>query len=429
MAGGIIGTIMSFDSPDSQIKSTKKSKLFYGYVIVIACFFIMTVYWGTTFSYGIFFDSLIKEFNWSRAATSGAYSVMTLIFGLTSLIIAKLCDKYGPRFVIGTCGLLMGIGYILLSSIHALWQLYLYYDIFIAIGMGSYISLMPVVIRWFVKRRALMIGALSSGMGLGSVIFPPLAHRLIATYQWRFSFIIFAVIITVVVLIATQFLKRDPYGVGLKPYGESETAGKGDNARGASLPQALHTRQFWLIGGMYFTYVFCQSAILIHIYIHALRLNVPSASAASIVSVYGVFQILGMNVSGYLADRYSNKMVAVASFILLTISLVWLLILARDTMTFFVFAFIMGYASGSMQIMFSPIIAEVFGLKSQGVILGAISFIASFGAASGSEVAGYIFDVNQSYTLAFIICAVLAAAGIAYASLIRPIARGKVEVS
>ncbi len=139
------------------MEEAQKPKVFYGYVIVVACFFIMTIYWGTTLSYGIFFNSLIKEFGWTRAATSGAYSVMALMFGLTGIIIAKLCDKYGPRIVIGTCGVLMGIGYILLSRINVIWQLYLYYGVFIAIGMCSYISLLPMVTRWFTRRRALMI--------------------------------------------------------------------------------------------------------------------------------------------------------------------------------------------------------------------------------------------------------------------------------
>jgi len=174
---------------------------------------------------------------------------------------------------------------------------------------------------------------------------------------------------------------------------------------------------------MYFIYVFCQSAILVHIYIHALHLNVPPAGAAVIVSMYGVFQIAGMNVSGYLADRYSNKTVFFLSFILMTVSLIWLLVLARNTLTFYMFAIMMGFASGSIQILFSPIIAEIFGLKSQGVILGSVSFMASFGAASGSVIAGYIFDVSGGYTLAFIICAVLAASAVVDTSLVRPIAQ------
>jgi MFS family permease len=398
-----------------------RSRIFYGYVIVIACFFIMMVYWGTTFSYGIFFDSLIKEFGWSRAATSGAYSLMTLIFGFSGMVIAKLSDRYGPRIVIGACGTIMGIGYILLSRIDSIWQLYVIYDIFIAIGMGSYISLLPMVIRWFTRRRALMTAALSSGMGLGSIIIPPIAQKLISTYQWRTSFLIFAAIVIVVVLVATQFLKGDPRKIGLRPYGENVNEEKTVNLTGLSLPQAIRTRQYWLVDGMYFAYVFCQTTILVHIYLHALGLGIPAANAAGIVSVYGVTQIVGMYAVGFIADKFSNKRAFLICFILLTVAFAWLLFLARDILTLYLFAIMMGFAGGGMQILFSPTIAEIFGLKSHGVILGSASFLASIGSAAGGFVAGYIFDVNHSYTLAFIICGCLAALAIIITTLVRPI--------
>lgn len=388
----------------------------------------MIVFWGAAFSYGIFFNSFIQDFDWSRATISGAYSVMGLMFGLTSIPTARLCDKYGPRIVIGACGVIMGIGYILMSQVHHIWQLYLFFDIFIAIGMGSYISLLPMAVKWFTKRRALMTAALTSGMGLGSVIFPPIVHYLISIYQWRFTYIILAVVIIVVTLIASQFFKADPRKIGLRPYGESPAESKIDVLTGITPKQAVRTRQFWLICALYFTYLFCQTMILVHIYIHAIGLDVPSASAAGVVSAIGIFQIVGMNVIGYTADRYSNKTGFRIAFSFMAISFIWLLLIARDTPTFYVFGAIMGFAGGSMQILFSPIVAEIFGLKSHGVILGSISFFASWGSASGSFIAGYIYDVNHSYNLAFIICCILALLAIVNISLIRPIGGKKDEI-
>jgi OFA family oxalate/formate antiporter-like MFS transporter len=402
-------------------EAAPKSKIYYGYVIVVACYFIMMVYWGTTFSYGIFFDSLLKDFGWTRAATSGAYSLMTLVFGFSGMVIAKLSDKYGPRIVIGACGTLMGIGYIFLSRITEIWHLYLGYDIFIAIGMGSYISLLPMVARWFTKRRALMTAALSSGMGLGSILFPPIVEKLISIYQWRTSFLIFAAIVIVTLLIATQFLKWDPRRLGLKPYGESETGNATLKLTGLALPQAVRTRQFWLLGAMYFSYVFCQTTVLVHIFLHALGMNVSPANAAGIVSIFGVLQIIGMYVNGYIADKFRNRAAFLICFVLLTLSFIWLIFVARDVLTFYIFGAILGFAGGGMQILFSPMTAEIFGLKSHGTILGSLSFLASFGSAMGGFLAGYIFDINKSYTLAFIICGSLAFLAIIYTLLVRPI--------
>lgn len=407
------------------MEAAQKPKIFYGYIIVVACFFIMMVYWGMTYSYGIFFDSLIKEFGWDRALTSGAYSIMGLLFGLTSIPTAKLCYKFGPRIVIGSCGVFMGIGYILMSQIHYSWQLYLFYDVFISVGMGSYISLLPLVIRWFTKRRALMTGALSSGMGLGSVIFPPIVHQLISVYQWRATYIILGVVVIVVTLIASQFLKWDPRNSGLRPYGETESENRSFKLTGIAANQAVRTREFWLVCLLYFTYLFCQTSILVHIFLHATDLKVPAASAVGIVSVYGIFQIIGMNVLGHTADKTSNKKAMLIACILMTISFIWLIFVARNIPTFYIFAAIMGFAAGSMQIIFSPMLAEIFGLKSHGIILGYVSFVACWGAASGAFVAGYIYDVNHSYTLAFIIGTILAAGSVLTTLYIRPLA-GKI---
>jgi MFS family permease len=180
------------------------------------------------------------------------------------------------------------------------------------------------------------------------------------------------------------------------------------------------------VGALYFSYLFCQTMVSVHIYVHAKGLNVPSASAASIISVYGIFQIIGMNIIGYTADRFTNKMGFRIAFSLMVVSFVWLLLVARDATTFYIFGAMMGFSARSMQILFSPMVAEIFGLKSHGVILGATSFMASWGAASGSLVAGYIFDVNHSYAPAFMISSILALLAVVNVSLVRPL-EGKVR--
>lgn len=270
-----------------------------------------------------------------------------------------------------------------------------------------------------------MTGALSSGMGLGSVIFPPIVHQLISVYQWRATYIILGVVVIVVTLIASQFLKWDPRNSGLRPYGETESENRSFKLTGIAANQAVRTREFWLVCLLYFTYLFCQTSILVHIFLHATDLKVPAASAVGIVSVYGIFQIIGMNVLGHTADKTSNKKAMLIACILMTISFIWLIFVARNIPTFYIFAAIMGFAAGSMQIIFSPMLAEIFGLKSHGIILGYVSFVACWGAASGAFVAGYIYDVNHSYTLAFIIGTILAAGSVLTTLYIRPLA-GKI---
>jgi len=186
----------------------------------------------------------------------------------------------------------------------------------------------------------------------------------------------------------------------------------------------LRTRQFWLTGGLYFTYLFCQLVIITHIVIFALGLNISPASAAGIISVFGIFQIIGMNSLGFLGDKLGSRKTFVIAYVLTAASFIWLLFMAQDTITIYIFAAIVGFGSGGNQVLFSPAVAEIFGLKSHGVILGTVSFVGSFGAALGAFSAGLIFDLTQSYTLAFIICVVLTALAAVYVLLLKPIRSG-----
>ena len=143
-------------------------------------------------------------------------------------------------------------------------------------------------------------------------------------------------------------------------------------------------------------------------------------SAANILAIVGALCVVGMNISGQSADRIGNKQVLIISFILMTVSFLILLV-ARTTWTYYLFAAILGLAYGGMQVLFSPLVAELFGLGSHGVILGSAGFSGSVGAAAGPFVAGWIFDSTRSYDAAFLLCLIMAVVSIILASLLRPI--------
>jgi len=404
-----------------SLTGSKKPSFFYGYVIISACFLMMVVWWGTYHSFGVFFESLLVEFGWTRAMTAGAISLNNIFFGLFGIVIAKLCDMVSPRIIIGACGFALGLGYLLISQVSTIWQLYLYYGVLIAIGMGAYIAILPIVTRWFVRRRGLMTGVVFSGMGLGTVIFPPLASRLISIYDWRLSFIVMGIIALVMIVLAAQFLKRDPRQVGQLPYGESEVKLEGSvsEARVFSYHEALHTRQFWQVCGMYFIFLFCLLIVTVHIVIHATGIGISAANAANILAIVGAFSIVGMNIMGMAGDKFGNKLAFVTSFVLMAIAFLWLL-LAGETWMFYLFAVVFGFAYGGMQVLFSPMVAELFGLSSHGVILATASFTGAVGAAVGSALAGHIFDITNSYSLAFLICVIIAIVGFVLTLLLRP---------
>jgi MFS family permease len=410
------------DSEREIVKSAGEPRFFYGYVIVAAAFLILMTALMPQSTYGVFFEPLLREFGWSRTVISGASALKDIAFGSSCIVTAKLCERFNPRVIVSIWGVLMGLSYFLMSQINSVWQLYFYFGILTAFSMSVFIALLSIVARWFVKRRGLMTGVVFSGFGLASVIGPPVTNWLIVTYDWRQSFLILGIASLVIMVLAAQFLKRDPQQVGQLPYGASSMEQHASDVWGMSLSAALHTRQLWLLCGMYFAFCFCFLAVMVHIVIHGIGLGLTPANAANILAIYGIVGIASVNLMGISGDRFGNRRTLASCFILMLISFFWLLV-AREAWQLYLFAVIFGLAWGGMQVLFSPLVAEIFGLKSHGVILGVTSFGGAIGAAAGPLLAGYIFDKAGSYSMAFIICIAVAVIAVVFTLLLRALPR------
>ncbi len=400
----------------------KKPRFFYGYAIVAAALCISVVMWGTRTSFGVFFEPVLDEFGWSRAITSGGYSISWILTGLLSIVVGRLNDRFGPRKVMTVVGFLLCLGYLLMSTLDAIWQLYLFFVV-ISIGMsGALVPIMSTVARWFVKMRALMTGIVLAGTGIAFIVLLPAASQLVSSYGWRTSYIIVSALALVVIVPAAQFLKRDPYQMGQLPYGSSEVSTAGSDAKTYGLPfrKALHTRQLWLLSGIYFCTYFLFYVFVVHMVIHATGQGISPTKAAGIISFMGGGSIAGRVLAGAIADRAGNKFSLIISSVLMVIALFWLLV-AKDLWMLYLFGVIFGFAQGGLATMQSPTVAEIFGMRSHGVLLGFVFFADTIGGAISPIIAGYIFDVTYSYDTAFLLCAVIGVINLILILLLRPI--------
>lgn len=379
----------------------------------------MGVMWGSLYVFGVFFKSLLAEFGWSRGATSMAFSLAAILVGLGSIFTGRLTDRIGPRKVTTACGVIMGLGFLLLSTINSLWQLYLYYAL-VGIGVsGAFVPMASTIARWFVKRRGMMTGVTVAGLGVGTLVMPPLATWLIQVLTWRNAYVVVGIVSILLVLTAARLLKRDPRVMGLVPYGEDESAGADHSmAGGFTLQEAMATRQFWILCWIYIFYCLGLGAVLAHIVLHGIDTGATPAKAAVIMSFIGAFSTTGRIVMGSAGDRAGYKRTIAFGFALMSVSLFWLL-LAKDLWALYLFGAAFGFGYGGLAALFSPFIAEQFGLKSHGIILGVLMIASQIGESIGPVVTGYVFDIGGSYLPAFFVWAVLVTAALALVLMFR----------
>ncbi|MFC1941615.1 MFS transporter [Chloroflexota bacterium] len=402
----------------------------YGYVVVIATFFILMVSLGLYNVFGVFFNPLLAEFGWTRAMTSGAFSMSMILHGVLGMFMGGLADRFGPRSVVMLCGIILGLGYLLMSQVSTLWQLYLFYGLMIGIGMsGFWVPILSSIARWFDERRSLMTGIVVSGAGIGGLIAPPLLSRLIAAYDWRISYIVQGSVIILIVVLGVQFLRRAPGQQRQLPHGEypAKLPGGKPEAEAVSLKEAANTLQFWLVFIMFFCFGFCLFSFMVHIVPHATDLGVSAIDAANILAVIHGTSIPGNFIMGGLGDRIGNRKVFFIGFIFLSVIMLWLVV-ATEMWMLYIIAAIFGFNLGGMATSESPVVAGIFGLRSHGLLLGVLDIGFTVGASLGPLVTGYIFDLAGSYDQAFLVCAVLGVVGIIMAATLRPVNKMGIKI-
>jgi len=369
------------------------------------------------YSYGVFFKHLIADFGWSRAATSGIHSVFMLSHGGFAIAMGWLVDRFGPAKVMLFCGFIAGLGLTLTSRVDALWQLYMTYGLIVGLGLSAhYTTSTATTARWFTKHRGLALGIVTSGVGLGTLILVPVAERLIAAFDWSTAYFVFGVATWAVMIPGALFLRRGPggkrhlsYGTNepapLSSVGDREEAGRAAPEAGVAMKVAIRHKPLWLLFSIYFLFNFCLQMVMVHLVNYATDIGITSLIAATFISIIGVGSFLGRLVMGTASDRIGSNNALLICCTGLMVTLVFL-IFTKELWMFYSFAIVFGFAYGGEVPQMPVLIGQFFGMRAVATLVGVVVFGATIGGAIGAWVGGQIFDVTQSYQIAFIIAAI-----------------------
>jgi len=259
------------------------------------------------------------------------------------------------------------------------------------------------------KRRGLAVGMAGSGISIGILVMSPFAAYLISIYGWRMSYFTLALIGFLVLIPLAFLLRRAPSEVASLPESERPnivnlSLGEGQTHTGQrsfSLVQAAKTRNFWLVFAMWITFSACIYMIMAHIVPHAIDLGIPPIRAATILSLIGGTNAAARLTMGRVSDSIGRKQTILSCAFLMVGAMLWL-VWSSDLWMLYLFAILFGFAWGGFATSVTALIGDTFGILRLGLIMAAINTGWNTGGALGSALAGYIFDINGSYIMAFV---------------------------
>jgi MFS family permease len=334
------------------------------------------------YSFGVFFKPMAEEFGTSRANTSAVFSITACIYNLLGIVSGHLSDRFGPRPVVIAGAIAMGIGLITTAFIDRLWMGYITYGLGVGIGVACiYVPMLAVVSGWFVKRRNMALGIAVSGVGCGTLVMAPLAAALIEHYGWRESYAIMGVAGALILLGCALFTEAPPVPM---------VTGELDLARAARTPNFLMLYAAWLVlsVAVYVPFVYLPE--------FAHSQGASQVSSAALVGIIGAASIFGRLGLGPIADRAGTITAYKASTLLLALGFgLWFV--PHSYAALVLFAIVMGAAYGGMVAMSPSVVAELFGLRGLGAMLGALSTSSSLSALAGPLIAGWVIDRTGSF--------------------------------
>ena len=395
------GPYVTPDASPAPVKETSRK----GWVVVGALFMMLGIVVTARNSIGLMIPFWTEEFDgWTNGFVSTAAAVMMTVMAAIAPGAGLLIDRFGARAIYRLGMGFIGTALIVCSFMTDKWELFAFYSVMGGIGFAivspSIVS--STVAQYFDTRLGLATSVATSGSTGGQLALMPLLSILVVTIGWRPSFVAVGVIILITAVVV-------PWMIGDRPRSErAMRAGDGWALR-ATLSRLGHDRTFWLLTAGFFICGFTTAGVVkIHLIPYAVSCGFPAVESAFAYGVMSFFSMVGMITYGYLSDRLHRPYLLASIYFLRALTFILLMQITGSSTTLFVFAVLFGiFDYGTFPIVAS-LVASHIGRRIMGVTMGLIFASHSLGAAAGTFMGGYLFDLFARYDWVWIISVGLA---------------------
>ena len=396
--------------------------MFYGWWIVVACFFI-SLYVGGVVFYGFttLIEPLADDFGWSYTQISFAASLRGMEMGILAPLVGMLVDRWGPRRLLFGGLIITSLGLMLLSRTTSLGMFYGAF-VLMAIGMSTCSStvLMTAVANWFRRKIGIATGIMICGYGFSGLLIPVIVN-LIDTYEWRMTLALLTIGLLAICLPLSLLVRHKPEQYGYQPDGEAENTVILNNSLAKAkvdevnvgTKQAVKSRTFWHIALALMCQFIILSAVITHVMPYLSSIGFTRAISGLMAAGIPLASIGGRLGLGWLGDKVDKRRVAAGAFALMCGGLLCFgFISAGDTWLLVTFLILFGIGYGGNNTLRASLIREFFGRKNFGAIHGLMIGVMALGSIAGPPLAGYVFDNWGSYQPIWFVFAGLAIAAL-----------------
>ncbi|MCK9914109.1 MFS transporter [Microbacteriaceae bacterium K1510] len=390
-----------------------RHRIHYGWVVVGATFFTMLVTAAAMGVPGVLIVPLEKEFGWTTSQISIALAVRLILFGLLGPFAAAFMNRFGVRRVIVVALALICIGFLGSLRMTELWQLMLCWGLIIGVGTGltAMVLAATVATRWFTHRRGLVMGMLAASSATGQLVFLPMFAAITTDYGWRVALLFVCAILVFTGIVVLLFMRDRPADIGLPLYGETDITPAPATKAGLSsllvtpltvFKEASRTGTFWILFATFFVCGLSTNGLIqTHFVTLCSDYGLVAVTAASVLAMMGIFDLIGTIGSGWLSDRFDSRWLLFWYYGLRGLSLLYL---PFTDFTFYglsLFAVFYGLDWLATVPPTVKLTADRFGREKAGLVFGWIFAGHQLGAATAAFGAGYTRTEFATYLPAF----------------------------
>lgn len=388
----------------------KRKPFYYGWVVVAVVALAGFTQSAESFPVlGVFLKPITEEFEWSRTLYTGAMTIGTVLGGAIALGVGPFLDRFGGRWVLVASFAVLGLVWVLMAEIDALWQFYVLQVLARMLMIGVVGLAMGVIIpKWFVAKRGRAVALGGMGAKLGNAVTPLYIQYFIGLRDWRLAALVSGLLVWVVSLIPTAiFLRRQPEDLGLQPDGSDDDSAPAQRSASAtmersrpevsmSLREVLQYPAFFLLTASVMLTSFAQPSLNLHTIPYLTDHGVGAGTAAAVLTVWAVFGGIGSLCLGFLVERYGIRPVMAVNQAVIAAGFV-LLFLVDSSGSALVWGAYMGLVQGGNFFLQPVLFADYFGRESLGAIRGVVWLVQMLAHASGPLAASLAYDVLGDY--------------------------------